>query len=63
MNTGIWILVIYAGITGWGPGLSQQIEFPDKASCHAALESAVVRGANQTSGEDDEQLIMLCRPK
>ena len=59
----IWILVIIYGISGWGYGWSRHVEFPNEVSCHKALESMRVTGQNQSSGDDDEQIIAYCQPE
>ena len=58
-----YILVLIFGISGWGAGGYQYIEFPSKADCHYALETMRITGQDQTSGEDDEQIISFCKPK
>ncbi len=61
MNT-IWTLVILYGITWAGPGGSNYVEYPDKASCYEALNNMRITGQSQQSGDDDEQVIAYCKP-
>ena len=61
MNT--WILVVLYGITGWGYAGYRHVEFPNEASCYKALESMKITGQKQQAGEDDEQIIVYCKPK
>ena len=58
-----WILVIIYGISGWGAGGYKAVEFPTEVACYKALESMIITGQNQSSGDDDEQIIAYCQPE
>ena len=58
----IWVLVIIYGITGWGAGGPRSVEFPSEAACYKALEATKITGQNQVAGDDDEQVIIYCKP-
>lgn len=59
----IWILVVIFGVTGFGAGGRDRVEYPDKESCYEALNSMRITGQRQTRGEDDEQVIAFCYPE
>jgi hypothetical protein len=59
----IWVLVIIYGITGWGAGGRHMVEFPSETACYKALEATKITGQNQAAGEDDEQVIVYCKPQ
>lgn len=59
---GVWTLEVRYGITGWGAGGFVHMEYPSEESCYKALDKMVVKADNQQAGEDDEQVIAICRP-
>ena len=58
-----WILIVMAGISGWGPGVHREYVFQSKEECYEALSAIRVDGASQIAGDDDEQSVMLCVPR
>ena len=58
-----WVLVIIFGISGWGNGGYNEATFTNKEDCYEALSKIRVEAVGQISGEDDEQVIVYCKPE
>jgi hypothetical protein len=59
-----YVLVICAGISWAGCGVSMTYAYPDEEACQRALQTMIIQQNGQAvAGKNGRQMYAFCRPK